>query len=232
MSSTYTSHYNLEKPDGNDDISVLAINGNFDKIDAAIWNTLTFRRTFTASDNLNAINNEGTGIYAIGNELPQNAPSGYTWSMVIQIKRTDIFIHQYIIKAEAGAILMREYSGSPQSWGNWKLVTGKTSKARINYGSNSYVEYWKNGNICQVYINYKVSDGTLEAWSSKTIATLPEGFRPYQETNVRAVLDRSNDDGTAAAVNSTGACVIQTRYNAFDATGDVIQANIVYPVMS
>ena len=33
MASTYTTKFNLEKPDGDDDISVLAINGNSEKID-------------------------------------------------------------------------------------------------------------------------------------------------------------------------------------------------------
>ena len=39
MASTYTTNLNLEKPDGDDDISVLAINGNSDKIDAALART-------------------------------------------------------------------------------------------------------------------------------------------------------------------------------------------------
>ena len=39
MASTYTTNLNLEKPDGDDDISVLAINGNSDKIDAALAKT-------------------------------------------------------------------------------------------------------------------------------------------------------------------------------------------------
>lgn len=36
MASTYTTNLHLEKPDGDDDISVLAINGNSDILDAAI----------------------------------------------------------------------------------------------------------------------------------------------------------------------------------------------------
>ena len=230
MSSTYTTHYNLEKPDGDDDINVLALNNDFEKIDDAIWNTLTFHRVFTASDNLNLLGSEGNGIFTIGNDLPQNAPAGYTWSMLIQIKRSDIFIHQYIIKPEVGAVLVREYSGNPQVWGDWKYISGYVARTRINYGSNSYVEYWKNGNIAQVYVKYAVSDGAVSAWDSKQIATIPEGFRPLQETDVAGVLDRQGDAGTYVAVNSSGVVAIQTRYNAFSSNGGVIQANIVYPI--
>ena len=36
MASTYTERFNLEKQDGNDDISVLGINNNMDKIEEAL----------------------------------------------------------------------------------------------------------------------------------------------------------------------------------------------------
>lgn len=229
MAST-TSHYGFSKPAASEAYSVGVQNENMDKADAAIWNTLTFHRVFTSSDDLNSLNSEGTGIFTIGNDLPQNAPAGYTWSMLIQIKRSDIFLHQYIIKPEAGAILVREYSGSPQVWSTWKYITGYVARTRINCGANSYVEYWKNGNIAQVYVKYAVSDGAISAWSSKQIATIPAGFRPLQEIDVVGVLDRAGDEGTYAAVNSSGVVAIQTRYNAFGSSGGVIQANIVYPI--
>lgn len=230
--ATYTSHYNLKKPAGTEDINVNDINGNADLTDSAIWATLTYHRTLEASDNMDLLASEGTGIFTIGNYLPQNAPAGYTWSMLLQIKRNDNFTHQYIIKAEAGAILVREYSGNPSLWTSWKYLTGYVARQRINYGSNSYVEYWKNGNIGCVYIKYSVSDGTLAAWSTKTIAQIPAGFRPLQETAVRAILDRAGDEGTVGAVNSSGNCIIQTRYNSFDTSGNVLQAYITYPVVN
>lgn len=228
--ATYTSHYNLKKPAGTEDINVNDINGNADLTDSAIWATLTYHRTLEESDNMDLLASEGTGIFTIGNYLPQNAPSGYTWAMVIQIKRSDIFVHQYIVKPSAGAVLVREYSGSPSVWGSWKYLSGYVARTRINYGSNSYVEYWKNGNIAQVYVKYAVSDGTISAWSSKQLATLPEGFRPLQETDVMGIIDRAGDEGAYAAVNSSGVVAIQTRYNAFNTSGDVLQANVVYPI--
>ena len=229
--ATYTSHYNLKKPAGNENININDINSNMDLLDAAIWNTLTYHRTLDASDDMDSLASEGTCIFAIGNYLPQNAPSGYTWSMIIQIKRSDNFTHQYIIKAETGSVLVREYSGSPQLWGSWKVISGYVARQRINYGSSSYVEYWKNGNIGCVYMRYYVSDGTLAAWSTKTIAQLPVGFRPLQETAVRGIIDRSPDDGAVGAVNSSGNCIIQTRYNSFDTAGDILQACITYPIV-
>lgn len=229
MASTYTTHYNLEKPNGNDDINVNAINSDFDKIDAAIWNSLTLHRFLTASDDLNNLASEGTGFYVIGNDLPLQCPAGYAWSFVFQIVRNS-FCHQYIVKAVSGSVLVREYSGSPSSWTEWKVLSGFVAKQRINYGSNSYVEYWKNGNIGCVYIFYNVSDGTLSAWSTKTIAQIPAGFRPLQETAVRAILDRAGDEGAVGAVNSSGNCIIQTRHNSFNTSGDVLQAYIIYPI--
>lgn len=229
--ATNTPHYNLKKPAGTEDINVNDINGNMDKIDTAIWNTLTYRRTFGASDNLNLLNDEGTGIYTIGNDLPQNAPAGYTWSMLIQIKRTDIFIHQYIIKAEAGAILMREYSGSPQSWGDWKIVCGYTSPVQINYGSNgSYVRYWKSGQTACVKVLYRTSDGAINAWTSKEIAVIPAGFRPVESITNIAAVDRSNDAGTCVNIDSNGSVKISTRYNSFSETGDILQCTFTYPI--
>ena len=230
MASTYTTHYNLEKPDGNDDINVNAINSDFDKIDAAIWNTLTYRRTFTASDNLDTLINEGTGIYTIGNDLPQNAPAGYTWAMLIQIKRTDIFFHQYIIRAEDGAVLVRAYSGSPQVWSSWKMVGGYTAPVQIDYGSGSYVRYWKSGQTGCLKVLYRVADGAINAWTNKEIATLPAGFRPVESLTNIAAVDRSGDAGTCVSVDSNGSVKISTRYNSFSESGDILQCTFTYPI--
>ena len=48
MASTYTSNIGLEKPDGNDDINVIAINGNMDKLDAAIRTMMLLVGDFTS----------------------------------------------------------------------------------------------------------------------------------------------------------------------------------------
>ena len=229
--ATNTTHYSLKKPAGTENINILDINENMDKIDDAIWNTLTYRRTFTASDNLDTLISEGTGIYTIGNDLPQNAPAGYIWSMFLQIKRSDIFIHQYIIRAEDGAVLVRAYSGSPQRvWSSWKMVGGYIAPAQIDYGNNSYVRYWKSGQTGCLKVLYRVADGAINAWTNKEIATLPAGFRPVESLTNIAAVDRSGDAGTCVSVDSNGSVKISTRYNSFSESGDILQCTFTYPI--
>jgi hypothetical protein len=48
---TFTSHYNLEKPDGDSIVSVDIINSNSDKIDTAIFNATSSILTGTLSSN-------------------------------------------------------------------------------------------------------------------------------------------------------------------------------------
>lgn len=49
--TTFTSHYNLEKPDGDSIVSVDIINSNSDKIDTAIFNATSSILTGTLSSN-------------------------------------------------------------------------------------------------------------------------------------------------------------------------------------
>lgn len=237
MASTYTSKYQLLKPDRQDSVSVVnAINNNMDLIDSALWDSLTQHGLLTASHDLNSLDNGRNGIWNIGNDIPLNAPNetgwpAVAWSFLIQIKHGS-FIHQYIIRSVNMTVYMREYSGNPVAWGAWRLVSGKVSKTKINYGAGSYVEYWKNGNIGCLYAYYKATDGTLAAWSAKTIATLPAGFRPLQSTIAQGSLDREDGDGTFVGIDSNGSVQVCTRYNAFNNPDNIIRVNITYPIFN
>ena len=227
--ATNTTHYSIKKPAGTENIDINDLNANSDKIDAAIWNTLTLHKLLTASDDLDMLYSEGTGFYVIGNDLPLNCPAGYAWSFVFQVVR-NTFYHQYIVKAVSGSMLVREHSGNPPAWGAWQYIGGYTSPVQINYGSSSRVRYWKSGQTCFVTVLYNVSDGTVNAWSTKEIATLPAGFRPAEAFTQIAAVDRSADAGTCISIDSAGKVKISTRYNSFDASGDVLQYACSFPI--
>lgn len=224
-----TEHYSIPEANRNSGFLTSDWNAALQKIDAEMWKLFQFRGNLTSSGDAN--NLLGDGYWRIEGSVPTNVPSGYTWCFLFQIVVGSV-TNQYIIKPSSMGFLMREYTGSPQVWSSWRVASGIVGKTRIDYGSSSYVEYWKNGNIGCVYINYKESDGEIAAWTSKTIATIPAGFRPLQETAVRAILDRAGDEGTVAAVNSAGACIIQTRHTPFNTDGDVLQGYITYPIMN
>lgn len=224
-----TQHYGIPEANRSSAFKTSDWNAALQKIDAEMWRLFQFRGNLTSANNANSLS--GDGYWRIEGSVPTNVPSGYTWCFLFQIVVGSI-TNQYIIKPSSMGFLMREYTGSPQVWSSWRIATGIVGKTRINYGSNSYVEYWKNGNIAQVFVKYAVSDGAISSWSSKQIATIPVGFRPLQEIDVAGVLDRAGDAGTYAAVNSSGVVVVQTRFNAFSSDGGVIQANLVYPVMN
>lgn len=105
-----------------------------------------------------------------------------------------------------------------------------TAPVRINYGSNSYVEYWRSGQIGCLYVHYNVTDGSINSWASITLATLPEGFRPVQVVQVRGLMDRAADEGTWASITSGGTVQIGTKYNTFAASGGMLNAYITYPI--
>ena len=224
-----TEHYGITKINGTEDISPVPVNNAFDKIDSAIWNALTLHRLLTASDNLDTLTSEGTGFFVIGGDAPLNCPDGYLWSFLFQVVRNQ-FCNQCIIKPVSGSMIIREYSGSPSVWSTWKMVGGYTGITRINYGSNSYVDYWKSGQTGCLKISYAVSDGSINAWSTKQIATLPEGFRPATSILMRGIVDRPADEGTAFVIESSGAVKISTRTNAFNTSGDVLQGTLTFPI--
>lgn len=228
--ATTTSHYGLTKPAASEAYDVAVQNNNMEKIDTEMWKLFQFRGNLGGSDNLN--NLSGDGLWRIEGTAPLNAPnSGWVWCFVAQFVVGSV-TQQYIIKPSANGLLIREYTGNPQVWSTWRTVGGYTAPVRVNYtaNSNSYIEYWKSGQTGCLKIMYYVSDGTLAAWSTKEIAIIPEGFRPAQVVMMRGCVDRSADDGTCFSVDSNGSVKIQTRFNSFDTSGDVLQGTLTFPI--
>ena len=223
-----TEHYGITEINGTADISNIPINQAFEKIDSEMWKLFQFRGNLTGSDSLN--NLSGSGFWRIDGTAPLNAPdSSWTWCFVIQFVYGTVTV-QYIIKPSANGFVMREYTGNPQVWSTWRFVGGYTGITRINYGNNSYVEYWKSGQTGCLKMYYNVADGSINAWSTKDIATLPEGFRPATSILMRGIVDRMADDGTCFLIDSNGVVRISTRTNPFNTTGDVLQGTLTFPI--
>lgn len=223
-----TQHYGIPEANRSSAFKTSDWNAALQKIDAEMWKLFQARGNLTGSDNLN--NLSGCGFWRIDGTAPLNAPnSGWTWCFVIQFVY-GLVTTQYIIKPSANGLVIREYTGNPQVWSSWRFIGGYTGITRINYGSNSYIEYWKSGQTGVVKMYYNVADGSIAAWSTKTIATLPEGFRPAQSILMRGIVDRMADDGTCFVIESSGAVKISTRSNAFNTSGDVLQGTLTYPI--
>ena len=77
--------------------------------------------TLTAATNANDLED---GFYYIGGDLPVNGPTGATWSFLYCISVGSLK-QQYIFKPVSG-IWMREYSGNPAAWQQWKHVWVET----------------------------------------------------------------------------------------------------------
>lgn len=222
-----TEHYGITEINGTADISNIPINQAFEKIDSEMWKLFQFRGNLGSSDSLN--NLDGIGIWRIGDSAPLNAPPSPMWAFVLQVVYGTL-THQYFFKPEARAVFIRSYSGSPQVWSDWIYIGGYVAPVRIDYGTNSYVEYWKSGQTACVYVHYNVTDGALNAWGNKQLATLPEGFRPAQVVAARGLMDRAADEGAYVSVTSSGTVILNTKYNSFAASGGMLNVYITYPI--
>lgn len=105
------------------------------------------------------------------------------------------------------------------------------SEGTINYGTNSYVKYYRVGNVVTLLIYYFVSDGKLTAWSNQVIANLPPELRPKLDLYLQAATDRTTSQGTQFGIwAASGEVFIAARYNALEDRGDGIRGYITYGV--
>ena len=174
------------------------------------------------------LNNLDKGVYYVRNNVT-NAPD--SWGILINAKLHDAIFQTMFNRR---GVFIRDWTGNPQSWGDWNMIAGckpaDRSVVHLELYNSSHVWYWKNGRTVTVSVQYAASDGEIAAWSSKKIATLPEGFRPPQSVRAYGVEDRSADIGTILSVTSAGEVFIQTRYNAFSASGGILQATVTYAI--
>ena len=102
----------------------------------------------------------------------------------------------------------------------------------ILIGEKSSVFYQKVGKMVLCYCTYHISDGTISSWSSKTLTTLPEGYRPIgQGPIVPCVTDRTSSAGCIGQVTSSGAVIIAAKYASLTDTNDIISFYVSYPIV-
>lgn len=113
-----------------------------------------------------------------------------------------------------------------------KIIRG-TAEATVKttLGSSSYVTYCRAGNVVTLDVLYSVSElGTISAWGSKTIATLPEGYRPKTNVNVLMGTDRSTSFGATFSVMTNGNVIVAARFNTISDTGDRLRGYVSFIV--
>ena len=100
---------------------------------------------------------------------------------------------------------------------NAKIPTD-SSVTVINYSANSTVIYKKTNGMVSVRVNYNAyADGSIEAWTTKTLYTFPSGYRPPFEVTVRACADRSSGSSYAMGViTSSGEVQVAARNEKID----------------
>ena len=224
-----TDHYSIPELNRNNGISADSINAAYQKIDSEMWKLFQFRGNLTSSHDLN--NLSGDGFWRIEGTAPLHSPSNATWSFVWQVAYGTL-AHQYFFKPAANALMVREYSGNPQVWSEWRSIGGYEAITRVTFDAtnNSYFEYWRSGQTACLKMFYKVESGTINSWTVKEVGTVPAGFRPAQVIMTRGCVDRASDDGTCFSVDSNGSVKVQTRFNSFDTADDVLQGILTYPI--
>lgn len=187
MASTYTSKLNLEKPDGDDDISVLAINGNSDKIEAFAGNLITENHGAVSSlsglstilDNIliNLASNQMKAfqINFTTDVLPFKAATYLC--MLYKSGTNTTYSHATFRRVDESAVVIGTRNSN--GWGNWNMIAGRaqvrniTSQTNITSGAIYIVSL---NNIRQMV----VVDAVLPA--SDAYLTLPQMTSQDQPT--------------------------------------------------
>ena len=110
-------------------------------------------------DNNTDLNNvTESGIYYTGGRTLINAPvTNYDWAFVIVIKQLSI-THQYFIKPVAGIICVREYSGSPAAWCEWKNIVKDNSQ------------------VIEQYFSMGIFSGNADKFGQTATISIPSGY--------------------------------------------------------
>lgn len=99
----------------------------------------------------------------------------------------------------------------------------------ITVDSGTTVNYAKIGHIVNVVIKYTVSTtGTIAAWGSKLLGTMPDGYRPNLYFQARMVTDRATSTGATTQVGTDGKIYIAAKYSAISDTSDILNISFCY----
>ena len=99
----------------------------------------------------------------------------------------------------------------------------------ITVDSGTTINYAKIGHIVNVAIRYTVSTtGTIAAWGSKFLGTMPDGYKPNIFFQTRMVTDRATSTGATAQVGTDGKIYIAAKYSTISDTSDILNISFCY----
>ena len=113
-----------------------------------------------------------------------------------------------------------------------KIIRGTSENlVKTTLGSSSYVTYCRAGNVVTLDVLYSVSElGTISAWGSKTIATLPVGYRPKINVSVLMETDRASSAGSQLSVGQNGNVTVASRFNSISESSDILRGCLSFVV--
>lgn len=99
----------------------------------------------------------------------------------------------------------------------------------ITVDSGTTVSYAKIGYIVNVAIRYTVATtGTIAAWGSKFLGTMPDGYIPNLYFQTKMVTDRNTSIGATAQVGTDGKIYVAARYSNINDTSEILNASFCY----
>lgn len=113
-----------------------------------------------------------------------------------------------------------------------KIIRGTAeAPVKTTLGSSSYMTYCRAGNVVTLDVLYSVSElGVISAWGSKTIATLPEGYRPKMNVSVLMETDRASSSGSQLSIGQNGNVNVAARFNSISESSDLLRGCLSFVV--
>lgn len=97
-----------------------------------------------------------------------------------------------------------------------------TDEIRVNYGNSSYVHVLRMGKLAQFFVTYNSADGQMGSWKWKTIATLPEKWRPFEATTFPSYADRTGGLHASVVFEKNGDVKVGTRSGTISESGSIV----------
>ena len=150
--ASYTSHYNLKKPAGTEDINVNDINTNMDAIDEAIYSVSDKTQTTVLVANWTAAQTSANNVKVTEDLLLTQGlwlviltiPFASSGTPIVRIDGSGtMFAHQYATTNASGAQIMKVIDVDS----NGMMIYGmSSSSSAVSYDSS----YWSRGGLVAV----------------------------------------------------------------------------------
>ena len=172
------------------------------KIDQAI----SFKGYIGNNNDLNNVTE--TGIYSTGNGTLTHAPiSNYNWAFLIVLNHNYV-IQQYFIKPVSDICYIREYSGSPSSWKDWRIPNQDANWTNATLNSSIFsggtVKYFKQGNVVTVNISDLKASSDISTHGTIIASGLPNAVQGTLFMLNRYKAPNSTSANCRVSVNTSG----------------------------